>query len=76
MKFKWTIEIEVDETWVADGFDMNDRAALDMLACRLPYANMSSELKAKVVAAPDAELIATTQGYKSVADRSYSKSRG
>ena len=32
MKFKWTIQVEVDETWVADGFNLTDDSA--RLSCQ------------------------------------------
>jgi hypothetical protein len=61
-KFKWTIEFEVTESWVEDGFEITEERALDMLANALPYA-YGSELKAKVVKAPAKDLIRKTQGY-------------
>lgn len=36
--FKWTVEIEVHETWVADGFDMTEDRLRHMLEMALPYA--------------------------------------
>lgn len=65
--FKWTVEIQVDQSWVADGFDMTDERAHSMLAKTLPFA-YGHELKAKVLSAPDPELIAKAQGYASAAD--------
>lgn len=64
MKFKWTVEFTVDETWVADGFNLTDLRALDMLAGDLRYANVGTELAARVVKAPDPMKIAKAQGYK------------
>jgi len=61
-KFKWTVEFEVDECWVADGFNLTDERALAMLTADLCYAN-SEELKAKVIKSPDVERIAKVQGY-------------
>lgn len=65
MKFKWTIEIEVDETWVADGFDATDDRMHDMLAHHLPYA-YGHELGAKVLTRPPDEAVAKAQGYRTV----------
>jgi hypothetical protein len=62
-RFKWTVEFEVDETWVADGFNLTDIRALDMLMYDLDYA-YSHELGAKVIKAPSAERIAKAQGYE------------
>ena len=64
-KFKWTVEFSVDESWVADGFNLTDERALDMLASDLSYA-YGHELGAKVLTAPDAKAIAKVQGFKSV----------
>lgn len=64
MKFKWTVEFEVDESWVADGFDLTDERALDMLSGDLTFAHIDSELGAKVIKAPDAKAIRQIQGYR------------
>ena len=60
--FKWVVEFEVTESWVEDGFEINEDRANDMLASALPFA-YGNELKAKVIKAPDAKLIRKTQGY-------------
>lgn len=65
--FKWTVEFEVDECWVADGFDLDNDRALEMLANDLGWANINTELKARVIKAPKADLIAKTQGYRDAA---------
>jgi len=67
-RLKWTVQFEVDEIWVADGFVMTDQRALEMLSNDLAYANMNSELGAKVIKAPKNERIAKLQGYKTVED--------
>ncbi|OBU10585.1 hypothetical protein [Morganella psychrotolerans] len=51
--FSWLIRLDVAPLWVADGFCMNNQTALDMLANQLPYADMSFELGAAVIAGPD-----------------------
>lgn len=61
-KLKWTVEFEVSPTWVEDGFDLTDEDALDMLAHRLPWANIGLELNARVVARPDAAAVANLTG--------------
>ena len=63
-KFKWTVEFEVDEVWVADGFIMTNQRALDMLAADLGWADIGSELSAKVILHPDLDSVAKCQGYK------------
>lgn len=60
MKFKWTIEIEVDPIWVADGFDLNEENVQDRVWKMLPYA-LGHEFKAKVLKAPPKKLIEETQ---------------
>jgi hypothetical protein len=64
--FKWTVEIKVDQSWVADGFNLDNERAQSMLANTLPHA-YGYELKAKVVAAPPLEEILRKQGYKGAA---------
>ena len=63
-RFKWTVEFEVDECWVEDGFDINDDRALNMLASDLCHANIGEELGARVIKAPDPAAIRKMQGYK------------
>lgn len=68
MKIKWTIEIEVDETWVADGFDIPDDDAVQFMTMRfLPYA-YGHEIGGKVLKRPPDEVVAKLQGYKTVED--------
>lgn len=61
-KFKWTVEFEVDEIWVADGFDLDDERALSMLNNDLRFAS-TQELGAKVIKSPDSSEIRKAQGY-------------
>jgi len=66
MKFyKWTIQIEVAETWVEDGFDITPENVHDRLGNLLPYA-YGSEFRAKVLTAPKDEEVAKAQGYSDV----------
>lgn len=64
-KFKWIVEFEVDECWVADGFELTDERALDMLASDLRYANIGIELGAKVLQGPSIKDVRIAQGYES-----------
>lgn len=66
-KLKWIVAFSVDETWIEDGFDIDNERALDILSKALPYANIGTELKARVIRRPDAGKIAKLQGYDSVA---------
>jgi len=61
-KFKWVVEFEVTENWVADGFEVDQRRAFNMIESVLPYAS-GLEIKATVKKAPEAKLIRTAQGY-------------
>lgn len=63
-RFKWTVEFEVDEVWIADGFNITDQRALDMLSNDLQFANIGTELGAKVLSAPDPTAIRKAQGYR------------
>ena len=60
--YTYTVEFKVHKTWIADGFDLTDERAKEMLAHDLQSAH-GSELRAKVLTAPDPELIAKAQGY-------------
>jgi hypothetical protein len=60
--FRWTVEIEVHETWVEDGFELTDERAHAMLCNELGYA-YGHELKARVLTAPKKSEIQKAQGY-------------
>lgn len=62
--YKWIVEVEVHERWVADGFDLDDERATQMLSKELPHAIMDREIWAKVLKAPAAAEIRKEQGYK------------
>lgn len=62
-KLTWTVKLSVDESWVADGFELTNERALNMLANDLGWANIGTELAAKVVKAPSQKLIKKLQGY-------------
>jgi hypothetical protein len=65
-RFKWTVEFEVSDNWVADGFDLTDDRALAMLMSDLGWAT-PDELGARVIKRPRDEDIAREQGYSTVA---------
>ena len=58
---RWTVEFAVDSSWVADGFDLTDERAKEMLNHDLRYA-YGHELGAKVITYPSAERVARLQG--------------
>ncbi len=59
-KLKWTVVFEVDDVWIADGFNLDDDRALEMLSGDLTYAHIGSELGAKVIKAPTEKQIAAS----------------
>ena len=65
-RFKWTVEFMVDETWVADGFDLTSDRAKAMIETALPFA-YEHETKATVISSPSPEEIRDArQGYSEV----------
>ena len=60
--YKWTVEVQVAASWVADGFNLTNERAHDMLAYDLCGAR-NTEIKATVIKAPCAKAIAKEQGY-------------
>ena len=60
---RWTVQFAVDESWVADGFDLTDERAREMLNNDLSVA-YTSELGAKILKAPPAVRVAKLQGYR------------
>ncbi len=61
-KLKWVVRFEVDESWVADGFNLTKERAHDMLARAIGGA-YNHELKAVIVERPLAKTIRKLQGY-------------
>lgn len=61
--FAWIVRFDVAPEWVADGFNLSDERALTMLGRTLGMACMSTELAARVLAAPSALRIVREQGY-------------
>ena len=64
-KLKWIVELSVDQSWIADGFNLTKERAHSMLAHDLCYA-YDYELKAKIISAPSDKEIAKLQGFKSI----------
>ena len=60
--YKWTVEFQVAASWVADGFDLTNDRAKQMIEESLPYA-YGAESRARVLSAPDAKAIRKEQGY-------------
>lgn len=60
--FKWVLEIEVSEDWVADGFDITEENVQNIADGINPYA-VEGEYTARILKAPAPELVRQAQGY-------------
>ena len=58
----WTVEIHIDPTWVADGFDLDNNRLEAMLMRELSSAT-GAEVGGYVLKAPDPKQIRAEQGY-------------
>jgi hypothetical protein len=61
--YKWTVEIEIHPTWVADGFDLTNERLCEMLQRELPYAK-ENETIGCILEQPDPKQIRVERGYK------------
>lgn len=60
-KLRWVVELRVDASWVADGFDLRTSEDVkEMLSRRLPYA-MGHEITGRVMEAPDRQEVRRLQ---------------
>lgn len=66
--FTWTVEITIDEQWVADGAELTTDRMNDIMTTAFGYLR-SDEIVAKTIASPDPEAVALAQGYRSAADK-------
>ena len=62
-KLKWVVEFSVDPSWVADGFELTDECAVNMLQGTLSWA-YEHELGARVIKSPSQKEIKRLQGYE------------
>lgn len=58
---EWTVKIKVSNTWVEDGFYLDEERLIDMLQNELRFAT-SCEVDAEILEMPDPEIIAKLQG--------------
>ena len=65
-RLKWTVEIAVDVSWIADGFELTAERAKAMVHSDLKGA-YDDEIKTRIVSKPSDKAIAILQGYRSVA---------
>ena len=61
-KFTWTVKFTVDETWVADGFELTEELAKDMIQNQIPYS-FEEETSIKIIKTPKRSDILKAQGY-------------
>jgi hypothetical protein len=59
--YRWTVEIEVHETWVEDGFDLTPKNVHDRVHALLPNA-YGHEVRARVLSRPPRAAIRKAQG--------------
>lgn len=60
--YKWTIEVAVSADVVADGFNLNDDGAHNMVCEAYPFL-LGHEVSTKVIKAPSVASIKKEQGY-------------
>ena len=58
--YRWTVEVEVSETWVADGFGSEALARLEDTL--MPWAAGGREVVVRVVREPDPMAVFVAQG--------------
>lgn len=59
--YKWTVEIEINEVWVAGGFEITADRVQQMIQEAIGFAR-ESETRVRVVASPDLKKIRKAQG--------------
>jgi len=59
---RWAVEIEMDELWVQDGFDLTDEKMHHIMTHHFGHV-YGHEVRCKVIARPPDEKIAELQGY-------------
>lgn len=58
----YTVQLEIDAVWVADGFELTNERALDMLYDTLRWVE-AEEVSARILQAPEHEDVLREQGY-------------
>lgn len=59
----WTLEVQVSENWVEDGFDFTPERCRKLADSLIDWA-YSNEVKVKVLTAPDPKEVRKLQGYQ------------
>ena len=60
--YKWIVEIEISEVWVADGFEITADDVQEMIQKQIGYS-YEHETRVRIVKSPTVEEIRLTQGY-------------
>ena len=66
-KIKWLVEFSVEESWVADGFNLTKERATTMIENDLAFSN-PGEVTARIVSKPTDDVLAKLQGFETVKD--------
>lgn len=62
-KIKYVVELAIDSTWIADGFDIRtNKDVKDLLQQLLPYA-YGYEVSGRVISKPKLSIVKKLQGY-------------
>ena len=61
-KFTWIVEFTIDPSWVADGFELTEERAKEMIENELPHSYFH-ETSVRIIKAPREDLIKKEQGY-------------
>ena len=62
-KIKYVVELAIDSTWIADGFDIrNNQDVKNLLQQILPYA-YGYEVSGRVISKPKLSVVKKLQGY-------------
>ena len=60
---KWVVEFSIDESWIADGFDLTEERAKEMIANEIGWS-YSFETSARIVKRPDVAILKRIQNRK------------
>lgn len=60
---KWTVEIEIDETVIAEGFTLTENRVRDMLDSGMP-AGSENKFTIRIVGRPESSEILAAKGFK------------
>lgn len=61
-KQEWIVKISVDDSWVEDGFELQEETLKGAIESMIPFG-YSNETEVKILEAPNPETIRKLQGY-------------